>query len=51
MHVERLIELAPLVLGLEAHLHCVIDERAGPDAEHGAAARHVVELHHAARPA
>ena len=46
--VEQLVELAPLVLGLEPHLGRVVDERAGPDAEHGAAARHVVELHHAA---
>ena len=34
--------------GLEAHLDRVVDERARPDAEHGAPARHVVELHHAA---
>ena len=43
--VERLVELAPLVLGLEPHLDRIVDERARPDAEHGAAARHVVELH------
>jgi hypothetical protein len=45
--VERFVELAALVRGLDPHLDRVIDQRARPDAEHGAAARHVVELHHA----
>ena len=48
-HVERLVELAPLVLGLQPHLVGVVDQRARPDAEHRAPARLVVELHHAAR--
>ena len=46
--VERFVELAPLVLGLEPHLDGIVDERARPDAEHGPPARHVVELHQAA---
>ena len=48
-HVERLVELAPLVLRLQPHLVGVVDQRAGPDPEHRAPARLVVELHHAAR--
>ena len=47
--VERLVKLAPLVLGLEPHLDGVINERARSGAEHGAAARHVVGLHQPAR--
>jgi hypothetical protein len=46
--VERFIELATLVFGLEPHLDRVIDQRARPDPEHGTAACLVVELHHAA---
>ena len=36
----------PLVGGLQPDLVGVVDQRAGPDAEHRPAARHVVELHH-----
>jgi hypothetical protein len=46
--IERFVELAALVLRVKTHLDRVIDERAWPYAEHGAAARHIVELHHAA---
>ena len=49
MHVERFVELAPLVGRREPHLVGVVDQRAGTDAEHRAPARHVVELLHAAR--
>ena len=40
-----------LVGGLDADLGGVVHQRARADAEHGAAARHVVELDHARRPA
>jgi hypothetical protein len=46
--VERLVEHAPLLGRLDPDLDRVVDQRARSDAEHGAAARHVVELHHAA---
>src|SRR5262249_60010785 len=46
--IERFVELAALVLRVKTHLDRVIDERARPYAEHGTAARHIVELHHAA---
>src|SRR5262245_41639647 len=46
--IERFVELAALILRVKTHLDRVIDERARPYTEHGAAARHRVELNHAA---
>ena len=48
-HVERLVELAPLVGRRKSHLVRVVNERTGADAEHRASARHVVELLHPPR--
>ncbi len=45
--VEGLVHPGALGDRLDAHHVGVGDERARPDAEHGAAARHVVELHEA----
>jgi hypothetical protein len=47
--VERLVHHRPLLLGLDAHHVGVGHQRAGAAAQHGAAARHVVELHEALR--
>jgi hypothetical protein len=43
--VERLVHARALGHGLDPHHVGVGNERAGPAAEHGAAARHMVELH------
>ena len=45
--VERFVHAVALVGGLDADLGRVMDQRPRADAEHGAAARHVVELGHA----
>jgi hypothetical protein len=45
--VERLVHAPALVRRLQADLVGIVDQRARADTEHGAAARHVVELHHA----
>ena len=46
-HVQRFVHARALVGRLDADLGRVVHQRAGADAEHGAAARHVVELGHA----
>ena len=45
--LERLVHHATLFAGIDTDLQRVMDECAGADAEHRAAPRHVVELHHA----
>jgi hypothetical protein len=45
--IQRFVHAVALFGGLDADLGRVMDQRARADAEHGAAARHVVELGHA----
>ena len=46
---ERLLHAVALARGIDAHHVCVRRQRAGAATQHGAAARHVVELHEAVR--
>ena len=46
-HFERFIQTITLCRRIDPQFGCIVNQRAGPYAEHRPPARHVIQLHHA----